>query len=71
MATARNLNTGVTVNGKVVYCSPTGLKAGAKGKVVPAGFFYGQLSKSDARKVRKALRLNGEIYKARAKRETV
>lgn len=43
-----------------VYATPTGLKAGARGRVLPAGLFLGALgTKGAARRLRKALRRMG------------
>jgi hypothetical protein len=42
-----------------VYATPTGLKWGPKGRVLPIGEALSVLSKGEARKVRKALRKAG------------
>lgn len=50
----------VQVPNSNVYVTVSGLKVGAKGKVLPAGLFYASLpSKGEARKLRKALRTMG------------
>ncbi len=51
-----------------VFVTPTGLKVGSKGKVLPAGKFLGSLAKGEARRLRKELRRLGEVKKAGAAR---
>ena len=52
----------------VIHATPTGLKAKTRDKVLPAGVFLASFNKSDARKIRKALRSSGHADKAGAKR---
>lgn len=70
MATAtatRSVNLGPTTLG-TIYATPTGLKVG-KGKVQDPGVVLGELSKREARKVRKAARQAGFNQHAGAVRE--
>jgi len=57
---ARHTPVPVTLAGKPVYATATGLKLTARGKVLPAGALLAALPKGDARKVRKALRSAGK-----------
>lgn len=55
-----------------VYATATGLKATHRGRVLPAGVFFGCLpSKGDARRLRKALRRMGRVDLAREPRVKV
>lgn len=60
-----------TVGQNTIYVTPTGLKYGNKGKVMPAGCVLGSMNKGEARRVRKVLRTLGRTQHAAAKRETV
>ncbi len=51
-----------------VYATATGLKTGSKGKVLQPEIFFGRLSKSEARRVRKALHEAGLKAMAAARR---
>lgn len=55
----------------MVYATPTGFKLGTRGAVVPPSVFYGSVSKSNARRVRKAARKAGFHAHASAPREFV
>lgn len=59
----------VKVSGNV-YATATGLKVGARGRVLPAGAFFGGLPKGEARRVRKGLRAAGRAELAGAVRDT-
>lgn len=50
---------GVTLNGKPLFATPTGVKIGPRGKVTPDAEIFGVLDKGARRKVRKALRAAG------------
>lgn len=50
----KSINLGVVINTTLVYATPTGLKLGPRGKVVPPGQLLAGLDKGTARKVRKA-----------------
>lgn len=50
----------VKVTGNV-YATPTGLKAGSRGKVQPPAAFLRVLPKSERRKLRKELHANGFV----------
>ena len=71
MATAKTLNSGIDINGKTLYFTPTGLKLGAKGKVSDPCEFISSVDKSTARKVRKSARKAGKFSVANAKRKTL
>lgn len=51
--------TQVKVNGKTLYLTPTGFKAGSKGKVQPSDFYASLPTKSERRKARKEAHRNG------------
>jgi hypothetical protein len=51
------------------YATPTGLKIGAKGKVMPVSNVLAAMDKGEARRLRKALRAAGETAKAAAPRK--
>ncbi len=59
---------GIFIQGKAVIVTPTGLKLGSKGKVLPAGKVLGMLPKGEARKLRKGLYRLGHHDKAGARR---
>lgn len=60
------MKTDLIIGGKLVILTPTGIKLGSKGKVVPAGTFFRSLGKSLARKARKAARAAGFLAHAAA-----
>ncbi len=60
----------VNLNGRNIFATPTGLKATARGKVIPASVFFGTMPKGEARRLRKALRKAGEARKASEPRRT-
>lgn len=64
MKTNKTKNIGIELDGKTLYVTPTGLKLGAKGKVLDTSELYRSLDKGQTRKIRKALRANGEGHKA-------
>jgi len=68
MATVKSLNSGIDINGKTLYFTPTGLKLGVKGKVSNPCEFLTRVDKSTARKVRKFARKAGRLEVAKAKR---
>jgi hypothetical protein len=70
MATAKTINSGIEVLSKTLYITPTGLKMGARGKVLEPSTFFSSVDKSTARKVRKTLRRNGKAHMASARRVT-
>jgi hypothetical protein len=51
-----------------VYATPTGLKAGSKGRVSPPSDFYTYCTKSEARRIRKRCRALGLTRHAAASR---
>lgn len=65
--TARGLKIG-ELHESPIYLTATGLKFGSKGKVHGISEAYGQLSKGDARKVRKLLHKANKIPLAASKR---
>ena len=50
------------------YATPTGVQIGCKGRVAPAGEVFTRIGKSDARRLRKALRAAGFAGHASAAR---
>lgn len=58
----------ILVAGLAVYVMATGIKIGSKGKVLPVGEALGQMTKSEARKVRKELFALGRTKDAAATR---
>jgi hypothetical protein len=59
----RSVSLGVTVTDKTVFLTATGLKVG-RGKVTEVGRLLGQISKGEARRVRKALHRHGHARRA-------
>lgn len=59
----------VTVGKLKFYPSSKGIAKTSRGKAEPAGSIYSTLSKGEARKLRKALRAEGYISLASAKRQ--
>lgn len=57
----------ISISGKSVVVTPTGIKVGSKGKVVKAGEFFAMNEKGVNRKVRKLLRAEGRRAEAAAK----
>lgn len=63
------MKTNVQIDGREVLVTPTGVKIGSKGRVTrDATSVFQMLSKSDARRVRKALFARGLRSLASAKR---
>jgi hypothetical protein len=62
----RSVNLNVSINGKNILATPTGLKLGSSGRVTPPAELFAVLPKSDRRKIRKAARANGMIYIAKS-----
>lgn len=61
--------TDVKIGNKTIFLTPTGMKEGSKGKVIPAGEMLGKLAtKSERRKLRKFAHRNG--YKGHAAART-
>lgn len=62
------MSTSIKINGKQLFVTPTGVKLGSRGKVLPVGNLLGTVDKGTARKVRKSLRAAGHADKASAQR---
>lgn len=64
----KTMKTSVQFCGKAIYITATGLKVGARGKVLPVGAMLGNLSKGEARRIRKSLFRQGRRKEAAARR---
>lgn len=65
-AATKSVNLGVKIDSKAVFATPTGLKIGSTGKVIPAGDLYGTLNKGTRRALRKSLHNIGRVNDAAA-----
>lgn len=67
------MKTDARCDGKTVYLTPSGVRVGAKGKVMPRNFIptlFGKMDKGNVRKLRKAMRQAGWTRDAAAQRIT-